>query len=418
MTFRFSVRACPGEPVGGLDYGDIVCAGGLGTAASNGYSDMGMRIFFSLQTLLDGVRELVVSRGSRFAFHASDSRFSLVLLGTKEGYEVTGPQGRVGVVEEGELIRSLRAAAEEIAGLFTAESEYAEDYLDSLARFQNFTASHGWRTGRRDTVVHGMTERRPAAPGEPAAVPGADAVLAPSWQRDRQTVPLPMGPMLDAASARRLAAGCRAVGAAHLLRLDLSTGAVTPLRTEGCAGTSPPCLLLTPGHEGALLFEEQGHALVAGTAPFMAAAVAEGTDAARVRFARYARALADRRPALSEVAAAHPPRHRAWARPEEVDPATATARMLSLLRRFVQGTCSAREFAYGWWEARRAAQRDGERALAPLAGLLDRVFLLLEDYAVGPGPAEPGELDDAALRAAVTDAWLRLTRAPGPRGRG
>ncbi|MEU3557833.1 hypothetical protein [Streptomyces fragilis] len=258
-----------------------------------------------------------------------------------------------------------------------------------------------------------MTERPSAGAGDPTAVLGADGALAPSWLRDRQLAPVPMGSAVDAPSARRLAAGCRAVGASHLVRVDPATGAAFPLDVGGAAGLTPPCLVLTPGREGALLFPGPGHAFVAGTAPFMAAAVAEGTDAARARFARYARALSDRWPRLSEVAAAHPPRHRAWAGPQDVDPASAVARMLTLIRGFARGGCPAAEFAAGWREAHRAARRDGERTVEPLTGLLDRVFMLLEDYADAPGPVEPGELDDAALRAGVAEAWRHITRASG-----
>lgn len=139
MTFQFSVRPYPGEPIGGLDYGDIVCSGDLGTATSNGDTDMGMMIFFSLQELLDGIRDFMDSRRTRFDFHASDSRFSLTFLKTREGaYEVTGPAGKVGTADERELIRSLRTAAERIAELFTTDSDYTEDYLHSLSRFQVF----------------------------------------------------------------------------------------------------------------------------------------------------------------------------------------------------------------------------------------------------------------------------------------
>ncbi len=92
--------------------------------------------------------------------------------------------------------------------------------------------------------------------------------------------------------------------------------------------------------------------------------------------------------------------------------------MLSLIRAFAQGDCTAPEFAHGWWEAHRAARRAGERAVMPLAGLLERVFMSLEDYAGAPGPVEPGELDDAALRGAVGEAWRHVTgsRDAGPTG--
>lgn len=137
----------------------------------------------------------------------------------------------------------------------------------------------------------------------------------------------------------------------------------------------------------------------------MAAAVGEGVDAARTRFGRYARTLSERQPALMTVAAAYPSKRRACSSPDDVDPASAAARQLALLDAFADGTLNAPDFAHDWWEARRASQTNGERIQGPLSDLFDRVFMLLEDYSVGPDLREPGDLDDAELRAAVSETW-------------
>ncbi len=149
----------------------------------------------------------------------------------------------------------------------------------------------------------------------------------------------------------------------------------------------------------------------------MTAAVAEGHDAARARFGRHARALADRHPALAAVAAAHRPVHRAWSRIDEVDPASAAARQLALLDAFTDGGCAAPDFADGWWEARSAFQRNGERVRGPLGALFDEVFMVLEDYAADPELAEPGDLDDVGLRAAVRAARDSLRHVQARRSR-
>ncbi len=149
----------------------------------------------------------------------------------------------------------------------------------------------------------------------------------------------------------------------------------------------------------------------------MAAAVSEGIDAARARFGRYARALSERHPSLSAVAAAHPPGHRAWSHLGDVEPASAAARQLALLEAFTDGACGAPGFAHGWWEARRAFQANGERVQGALDTLFDQVFMILEDCSVDPGLAEPGDLDDAELRTAVRAAWDAFRRSGTGRSR-
>ncbi|KOV90254.1 hypothetical protein [Streptomyces sp. NRRL B-3648] len=242
-----------------------------------------------------------------------------------------------------------------------------------------------------------------------------DASFFPSWLHGKAVTPVPVGGWMDAALARRVTAGCRAVGASHIFRADLKTGRRgvdtirLPLGTEGAQGR-PPSLWWTPDGQGAVLFPESGYALVAGTAPFMTAAVGEGVDTARARFTRYARTLDVRQPSLTVVAAAYPPIRRAWSRPAEVDPNSSVARQLKVLDAFTQGSCLAPDFARGWWEARRAAQANGERIQGALEDLFDEVFMILEDYSVDPDLAEPRDLSDAELRAAVQEVWAVFRR--------
>lgn len=80
------------------------------------------------------------------------------------------------------------------------------------------------------------------------------------------------------------------------------------------------------------------------------------------------------------------------------------ARQLGLLEAFVSGRCEAPEFAAGWWAERRAAQTAGERVGRELAALLDRVFMILEDYTPDPDLREQGDLTDAELREIVRSA--------------
>ncbi|MFE7646332.1 hypothetical protein [Streptomyces phaeoluteigriseus] len=235
-----------------------------------------------------------------------------------------------------------------------------------------------------------------------------DGIFTSSWLRGKWVTPVPVGAQVDAALARRITAGCRAVGASHILATSLADTPASISRLPADAdftGIRPPPLLHTPDTQGVVLFPEEGHALIAGTPAFMSAAVSEGTDTARARFARYARTLQERHPSLTPVAAAHPPHHRAWSDTGDVDPSSAAAQQLALLDAFTDGTCTAPDFAHGWCKARRASQANGERLQGALGGLFDHVFMILEDYAVDPDLAELGDLDDAGLRTAVHTAW-------------
>ncbi|MFD8296594.1 hypothetical protein ACFV13_10275 [Streptomyces bauhiniae] len=225
--------------------------------------------------------------------------------------------------------------------------------------------------------------------------------------------PIPVGERLDATQARRLAAGCEAIGTTHLRHAALGTGAtaITTRNLPADASVRPPTLLWTPDHQAALLFPSPGHALLAGSTPFMAAAVPEGIDAARARFTRYARKQAARHPELLAVAATYAPAHHAWSDAVEVPPNTATAHHLHLLQEFTNGTLPAPAFAHAWWQTRRTAQSNGERVRGPLEELFTHVFLLLEDYELDPELAEPTDLTATELQAAVTEVYRDSVKA-------
>ncbi|TGN74825.1 hypothetical protein E5083_21915 [Streptomyces bauhiniae] len=239
-----------------------------------------------------------------------------------------------------------------------------------------------------------------------------DGNLAPSWLSGKSVTPLTAGERLGAILADRVMAGCRSTGATHLRYAPLGADPiVTTSAIPADVTTRPSTLLWTPDHQGALLFPAPGHVLLAGTKPFMTAAVPEGTDAARARFTRYACKQAARHPELLAVAATYVPTHHAWSDAAEVPPDTATAHHLNLLREFSNGTLPAPTFAYAWWQTRRTAKSNGERVRGPLEELFNHVFLLLEDYEVAPELAEPTDLTAPELQAAVTEAY-RDTQAP------
>lgn len=237
-----------------------------------------------------------------------------------------------------------------------------------------------------------------------------DGNLAPAWVKGKSVTPLPVGERLEATQAARLTAGARAIGAADLLYAPLGEDdpAVTTREATADAATRHPVLIWTPDRQGAVLFPAPGYALLAGTEPFMAAAVPEGIDEARARFTRYARKQATHHPELRAVAAKYTPTHAAWSHSADVAPNTAAAHQLRLLRDFTNGTVSAPDFAHTWWQARRTSQANGERLRGPLADLFDRVLMLLEDYEVDPQLAEPTDLSATELHAAVTEAYRRI----------
>ncbi|MEU9920450.1 hypothetical protein AB0H51_03850 [Streptomyces griseoluteus] len=239
-----------------------------------------------------------------------------------------------------------------------------------------------------------------------------DGHLAPAWLSGKLVTPFAGGDRLGAMLADRVTAGCSSTGATHLRYAPLGVDpAVTTRPTPADAATRPATLLWTSDRQGALLFPAPGYVLLAGTKPFMTAAVPEGIDATRARFTRYARRQATRHPVLLRVATTYAPTHHAWSHPAEVPPDTATAHLLHLLGEFTHGTLPASAFAHAWWQTRRTSQSNGERVRGPLEELFDHVFLLLEDYEVAPELAGPADLTDAELQAAVTEAYRNRSAA-------
>jgi hypothetical protein len=102
-------------------------------------------------------------------------------------------------------------------------------------------------------------------------------------------------------------------------------------------------------------------------------------------------------------------RHRSnsWASPSEVDPGSATAAQLELMRDLVDGKIAGPDFARAWLAARRRVLDAGER----LRDRFDRVFLdvfyLLDDYVIDPALRDSHDMTDdqfvAKVRAALND---------------
>lgn len=286
-------------------------------------------------------------------------------------------------------------------------------------------------------------------PGSPAvlAEPRSGAFAA-SWLSEgpKLVVPVPAGTHVDRALVRRTADGCRAAGAGEVLVMTadgpaasgralrqvapaitasggtasgltpsrltapITTASITtaPITTApDLIGSAPRVLLVASDLQGAVLFDRPGYALVAGTAPFLRGAVPEGVDGGRARFARYARAVADRWPELQAVARDFGPRHIAWAHARNVPDGTATSQQVCLVRDFTAGAIGGADFARGWLNARRAAQESGERLREPLLSAFQQVFLLLEDYSIDPALKGPTDLSDQELRDAVRKSMAR-----------
>ncbi|MEU3224455.1 hypothetical protein ABZ695_15005 [Streptomyces sp. NPDC006976] len=197
---------------------------------------------------------------------------------------------------------------------------------------------------------------------------------------------------------------------ASITTASITTASITtaPITTApDLIGSAPRVLLMASDLQGAVLFDQPGYALVAGTAPFLRGAVPEGVDGGRARFARYARAVADRWPELQAVARGFGPRHIAWAHARNVPDGTATSQQVRLVRDFTAGAIGGTDFARGWLNARRAAQESGERLREPLLSAFQQVFLLLEDYSIDPALKGPTDLSEQELRDAVRKSMAR-----------
>ncbi|MFE7137392.1 hypothetical protein ACFVAG_06560 [Streptomyces sp. NPDC057644] len=246
--------------------------------------------------------------------------------------------------------------------------------------------------------------------GDAVAVLDGQGTFSERWLSagEKKVVPVPAGSRTDGSLVRRITEGCRTAGADAVLVVRPSAEAAAPADSlpptdPGLVALSPPLLFVTANMEGAVLFRGPGYALVAGTSAFLAGAAPEGVDQARARFARYARAAAQKWPVLESTARWFPPGHIAWKYPRDVPTATATSQQLALMRDVAAGRCTGTEFAVGWLDARRLSHERGERVRDPLETLLDRVFSLLEDYSIDPQFKEPGDLSDDELKNAVTE---------------
>ena len=102
---------------------------------------------------------------------------------------------------------------------------------------------------------------------------------------------------------------------------------------------------------------------------------------------------------------------RAWTRPSDVRPGTATAEQVELMRQLAAGTLPAPEFATAWLSARRRALDDGDRLLAAFDRILTDVFYLLDDYVIDPALRDPDDMTDEELTRRVRTALEKLDTA-------
>jgi hypothetical protein len=92
---------------------------------------------------------------------------------------------------------------------------------------------------------------------------------------------------------------------------------------------------------------------------------------------------------------------RSWASPSEVDPGSATAAQLSLMRDLVSGKIAGPDFARAWLSARRRVLDAGERVRERFDRVLTDVFYLLDDYVIDPALRDSGDMTDEELVAKV-----------------
>lgn len=95
---------------------------------------------------------------------------------------------------------------------------------------------------------------------------------------------------------------------------------------------------------------------------------------------------------------------RSWVSPSEVDPGSAIAAQLELMRNLVSGKITGPDFARAWLSARRRALDAGERVRERFDRVLTDVFYLLDDYVIDPGLRDPGDITDEDLVARVREA--------------
>jgi hypothetical protein len=108
-------------------------------------------------------------------------------------------------------------------------------------------------------------------------------------------------------------------------------------------------------------------------------------------------------------ASADNPRPRAWARPDEVDPASQVAQQLTLIDALINGSLPGPDFARAWLAARRESLNAGERLREPFDRALNEVFYAIEDYVIDPELREPGDMsdDDLVDRVAIASELIQ-----------
>ncbi|WP_344162601.1 hypothetical protein [Nocardiopsis rhodophaea] len=166
----------------------------------------------------------------------------------------------------------------------------------------------------------------------------------------------------------------------------------------------------------AVLITADGYSLAAGGKRFVGAFFPEGVDAAKVRFMRQGKKLAEKYPALADVALDFPPRHNAWSALHEVDPGSHVARQIELMRSFSRGDMPSSEFVHYWQEERRRSLAEGERVRGALEIALEEVFNAMEDYSPYVELRDDGDLTDAEFAAQIRSSLATLDSREGGSG--
>ncbi|MEU4491905.1 colicin immunity domain-containing protein [Streptomyces sp. NPDC023998] len=214
-------------------------------------------------------------------------------------------------------------------------------------------------------------------------------------------------------TVERMLRGTREVSAGHILVTGVDgvtgeepVGQVPPLQDDvlaQVARSGAAVLLVTADFGGALLARPE-YGLVAGTAPFLRAALPEGFHRACAEFDRYARRVRHEMPSAAAIAERFPAARASWEQAKQVPADSHVGEQLRLMEALVHGEVSGPDFARQWLGARRSSLELGERTRGRLTRALDEVFYALEDYAIDPAQREPGDLTDEGLRERVASA--------------
>jgi Bacterial self-protective colicin-like immunity len=93
-----------------------------------------------------------------------------------------------------------------------------------------------------------------------------------------------------------------------------------------------------------------------------------------------------------------------WASPSEVDPGSAIAVQLELMRDLVGGKIAGPDFARAWLSARRCVLNAGERLRERFDRVLADVFYVLDDYVIDSALRDSNDMRDEELVAKVRTA--------------